>query len=80
MKVDDGERGTICGLDSYTIEYEAAGAEGVPVHPITQRFVMLPGSKLMALTIQAVNPNKGSYREDLETILDGVQISTSTTQ
>lgn len=77
----DGERSTVCGFDAYTVTYEASGAQGVPVHPITSRIIVVPGdggsAQTVVLTIQSTDAENATFRADSAKILDGVQITAS---
>lgn len=81
MKTDvpEGELGTVCGFESYTVTYDASGMEGLPVHPITSRMIVVPkeggGSNTVVLTVQTTDPDNPTYQEDSQAMLDGVQIT-----
>lgn len=81
---DDGEKSTICGFDAFTVTYSASGAEGVPVHPITSRMIVVPNgddtSTTVVLTVQSTDPDNATYRADSTTMLDGVQIGANADQ
>lgn len=81
---DDGEKSTVCGYDAYTITYSASGAQGVPVHPITSRMIVVPAgagtSNTVVLTVQSTDAENATYRDDSTAMLDGVQIGGTTAQ
>ena len=77
-EVPAGERGTVCGFDSYTVTYHASGAPGVPVHPITSRMIVVPttggASYTVVLTVQTLDPENATYQADSRRMLDDVQV------
>ncbi|GAA4755715.1 LpqN/LpqT family lipoprotein [Gordonia alkaliphila] len=79
VEVPAGESGTICGFESYTVTYEASGVQGVAVHPITSRMIVVPtvngGSSTVVLTVQSTDPTNPTYIADSTAMLDGVQIT-----
>lgn len=78
--VPDGTASTICGFEALTLTYEASGAEGVPVHPITSRMIVVPSgeagaSTVVVLTVQSLDADNPTYQADSAAMLDGVQIT-----
>lgn len=69
--------GEVCGLPAMTSTYTAPGAGTVPPRSAATRVVVYPtddATYVATVTVQAVDPEKGSYARDAQTILEGFQV------
>ncbi|GAC56982.1 hypothetical protein GOHSU_14_01490 [Gordonia hirsuta DSM 44140 = NBRC 16056] len=77
--VPTGQKGALCGSDSYTVTYPGPPQENVPAREVTSRLVVVPtagdSSTTVVMTVQAINAQDQTYRADTAKMLDGVQIS-----
>jgi hypothetical protein len=71
------ETDQVCGLPAMITSYTAPATESVPPRSAATRVVVYESGAatyIATVTVQAVDTGNGSYAQDAETILDGLQV------